>query len=88
MTSLCNEIASNRKNSFYKSENSVVWSDNNGKYLWLQNKGFTSLPEGLGKLNIYLDDDFLTQADKYKLKKWLPNCKINYQTRSEKKNAL
>lgn len=53
MTSLCNEIALNKKNSFYKSENSVVWSDNKGKYLWLQNKGLTSLPEGLGKLNIY-----------------------------------
>src|SRR5690606_18802660 len=26
MTSLCNEIATNKKSSFYKSENSVVWS--------------------------------------------------------------
>lgn len=53
MTSLCNEIALNQKESFYKSENSVIWSDNKGKYLWLQNKGLTSLPNGLGKLNIY-----------------------------------
>ena len=53
MTSLCNEIAANQKSSFYKSENSVVWSDNKGKYLWLQNKNLTSLPDGLGKLNIY-----------------------------------
>jgi hypothetical protein len=53
MTSLCNEIASNRKSSNYKSENSVVWSDDKGKYLWLQDKGLTSLPDGLGKLNIY-----------------------------------
>jgi len=53
MTSLCNEIASNQKKSFYKSENSVIWSDNKGKYLWLQNKGLTTLPDGLGKLNIY-----------------------------------
>lgn len=53
MTSLCNEIASNRKKSYYKSENLVIWSDNKGKYLWLQHKGLTSLPDGLGKLNIY-----------------------------------
>jgi len=53
MTSLCNEIATNQKKSYYKTENSVVWSDNKGKYLWLQNKGLTSLPDGLGKLNIY-----------------------------------
>ncbi len=53
MTSLCNEIAANKKSSFYKSENSVVWSDNKGKYLWLHNRNLTSLPEGLGKLNIY-----------------------------------
>lgn len=53
MTSLCNEIAANQKNSFYKSENSIVWSDDKGKYLWLQNKGLTSLPDGLGKLDIY-----------------------------------
>jgi len=53
MISLCNKIASKQKNSYYKSENSVVWSDNKGKYLWLQNKGLTSLPDGLGKLNIY-----------------------------------
>jgi cell fate (sporulation/competence/biofilm development) regulator YmcA (YheA/YmcA/DUF963 family) len=53
MTSLCNEIATNQKNSYYKSENSVVSSDNKGKYLMLQNKGLSSLPGGLGKLNIY-----------------------------------
>lgn len=53
MTSLCNAIAANQKNSYYKSENPVVWSDNKGKYLWLQNKSLTSLPDGLGKLNIY-----------------------------------
>jgi hypothetical protein len=53
MISLCNKIASKQKRSYYKSENSVVWSDNKGKYLWLQNKGLTSLPDGLGKLNIY-----------------------------------
>jgi len=53
MTSLCNEIASNRKTSYFKSENSVVWSDNKGKYLSLQDKGLTSLPDGIGKLNIY-----------------------------------
>lgn len=53
MTALCNEIALNQKTSYYKSENSVVWTDNKGKYLWLQNKGLISLPDGLGKLDIY-----------------------------------
>lgn len=53
MTDLCNQIYSNQKRSLYKSENSVVWADDNGKYLWLQNKGLTSLPNGLGKLDIY-----------------------------------
>lgn len=53
MTSICNEIANNKKRSYYKSENSVVWTDNKGKYLWLQNKGLSSLPYGLEKLNIY-----------------------------------
>lgn len=53
MTSLCNEIAANQKSSYYKSKNSIVWSDNRGKYLWLQNKGLTSLPDGLEKLDIY-----------------------------------
>ena len=53
MVSLCNEIAKNRKSSLYKSKNSVVWSDDKGKYLWLQNKNLTSLPEGLGKLSLY-----------------------------------
>lgn len=53
MATLCNEIADSKKKSYYKSENSVVWSDDKGKYLWLQNKGLSSLPDGLGKLNIY-----------------------------------
>ncbi|MBK9630989.1 MAG: hypothetical protein IPO62_07960 [Saprospiraceae bacterium] len=39
MTSLCNEISSKQKTSYYKSENSIIWSDKNGKYLWLQDKG-------------------------------------------------
>jgi len=52
-TSLCNEISASRKKSFYKSENSVVWTDNKGKYLWLHGRGLTSLPNGLEKLNIY-----------------------------------
>jgi hypothetical protein len=53
MTDLCNQIYSNQIRSFYKSQNSVVWADDNGKYLWLQDKGLTSLPNGLDKLNIY-----------------------------------
>lgn len=53
MTDLCDEIFSKQRRSFYKSESSVIWADDNGKYLWLQNKGLTSLPNGLGKLDIY-----------------------------------
>ncbi|RPD44400.1 hypothetical protein DRJ53_16925 [Paracnuella aquatica] len=53
MTDLCNQIALGKTSSFYKSTNPVVWSDNTGKYLWLQNKGLTSLPGGLDKLGIY-----------------------------------
>jgi hypothetical protein len=53
MTDLCDQIYTIGKKSFYKSENSVIWTDDNGKYLWLQNIGLTSLPNGLGKLDIY-----------------------------------
>ncbi|WP_299704090.1 leucine-rich repeat domain-containing protein [uncultured Pontibacter sp.] len=35
-----------------------------------------------------IDDDNLTQVDKENLKKWLPNCNISYQTRSEKEVTL
>ncbi|PVY41825.1 leucine-rich repeat domain-containing protein [Pontibacter virosus] len=35
-----------------------------------------------------IDDDYLTQADKENLKRWLPNCSISYQTRSEKLDIL
>ena len=38
--------------------------------------------------SIRIDDDNLNQVDKDNLKSWLPNCEINYQTRSKKKNAL
>ena len=53
MISLCNEINSNQKKSYYKSENSALSSNTKGKYLYLQSEGLTSLPDGLGKLNIY-----------------------------------
>ncbi len=53
MTNLCDQIYYKQKRSFYKSESSVIWADDKGKYLWLQNKGLTSLPNGLGKLHIY-----------------------------------
>ena len=53
ITELCNEIGENKVSSSYKSDNSVIWTDKKGKYLWLQNKGLTSLPNGLGKLDIY-----------------------------------
>lgn len=53
MTELCNEISANKLNSFYKTEFPAITTDNRGKYLWLQDKGLTSLPSGLGKLDIY-----------------------------------
>ncbi|MEL0037084.1 MAG: hypothetical protein VW882_11895, partial [Gammaproteobacteria bacterium] len=53
MVELCNAISKNQKNSLYKSEFSAISSDKRGKYLWLQDKGLTSLPDGLGKLNLY-----------------------------------
>lgn len=53
ITELCNEIGNNKVSSSYKSDNSVIWTDKKGKYLWLQNKGLVSLPDGLGKLDIY-----------------------------------
>ncbi|WP_299818499.1 hypothetical protein [uncultured Pontibacter sp.] len=34
--------------------------------------------------SIRLDDDYLTEKDKQNLKSWLPNCAIQFQTRSEK----
>lgn len=53
MTELCNIIAENKVNSSYKSEFSAIATDNQGKYLWLQDKGLTSLPNGLSNLDIY-----------------------------------
>ena len=53
MTELCDKIAGNEALSFYKTENSIIWTDTKGKYLWLQDKGLNSLPKGLGKLDIY-----------------------------------
>jgi hypothetical protein len=53
MVDLCNAILANQKKSFYKSEFSVISSDKRGEYLWLQNKALTSLPDSLGKLNLY-----------------------------------
>ncbi|MDG4951143.1 leucine-rich repeat domain-containing protein [Weeksellaceae bacterium KMM 9724] len=53
ITELCNEIGGNKISSSYKSDNSVISTDKKGKYLWLQNKDLTSLPNGLEKLDIY-----------------------------------
>lgn len=53
MTELCNQIAEGKANSLYKSDFSPITNDNKGKYLWLQNKGLSSLPNGLNKLGIY-----------------------------------
>ncbi|WP_026776933.1 leucine-rich repeat domain-containing protein [Polaribacter sp. Hel_I_88] len=53
ITELCNEINNDKVSSSYKSNNSIILSDKKGKYLWLQNKGLTSLPNDLGELDIY-----------------------------------
>ncbi|PQJ81121.1 leucine-rich repeat domain-containing protein [Polaribacter glomeratus] len=53
ITALCNDIELNNINSSYKRKNPIIWSDIKGKYLWLQSKGLTSLPDGLDTLNIY-----------------------------------
>ena len=53
MVELCNAISDSKKKSYYRSEFSAISSDKRGKYLWLQDKGLTSLPDGLGKLNLY-----------------------------------
>ncbi len=53
MVDLCNTISANKKTSSLKSEFSSISSDNRGKYLQLQSKGLTSLPDGLGKFNLY-----------------------------------
>lgn len=67
ITELCNEIGIDKVSSSYKSDNSVIWTDEKGKYLWLQNKDLTSLPNGLGKLDIYkaiLTGNDLTEVPK------------------------
>lgn len=53
MVELCDDISAKRIVSQYKSEYSVITTDSKGAYLHLQNKGLTSLPGGLEKLNIY-----------------------------------
>lgn len=53
ITELCNEIEIGKTSSSYKSNNSIISKDKKGKYLWLQNKGLTSLPNDLEKLDIY-----------------------------------
>ncbi len=53
MADLCDQIYADQLRSHYKSENSTVWTDDKGTYLWLQSKGLTSLPNGLGKLDVY-----------------------------------
>ncbi len=53
MTSLCNEIASRKKTSAYKSISSAIQTDSRGPYLWLNSNSLTSLPNGLEKFNLY-----------------------------------
>lgn len=54
-----------------------IW-DNPIKYISPEIKKLTKLRE------MRIDDDYLTQQDKLNLKKWLPNCTINFQTRADK----
>lgn len=53
MVELCNDISVNKIVSSYKSEFPVITADSKGTYLHLQDKGLTSLPNGLDGLNIY-----------------------------------
>jgi len=53
MTSLCNEIASRKRASAYKSVNPVIQTDSRGPYLLLNWNSLTSLPNGLEKFNLY-----------------------------------
>ncbi len=53
MIELCNKIVAGKANSLYKSDFSPITKDEKGKYLWLHDKGLSSLPNGLNKLGIY-----------------------------------
>ncbi|RZF61453.1 leucine-rich repeat domain-containing protein [Sphingobacterium corticibacterium] len=53
MVSLCNNIVEGKEKSFYKSEDSSILQDANGNYLWLMNRGLSTLPRGIGKLSVY-----------------------------------
>ncbi len=53
MTELSNLINAQKVQSLYKSDQSPIWQDNTGVYLWLQDKGLTSLPNAVSDLKIY-----------------------------------
>lgn len=53
ITKLCNQIATKQLSSAYLSEHSSINTDEKGKYLWLQNRGITSLPDGLDQFSLY-----------------------------------
>ncbi|MDW3195266.1 MAG: leucine-rich repeat domain-containing protein [Cytophagales bacterium] len=50
---LAEKILGNEVTSVYESVNKLVWNDNKGKYLWLQNKNLTGLPEKASELDVY-----------------------------------
>lgn len=53
VTELCNDINENKLMSTYKSDSKSIWKDDKGKYLWLQNKNLTSLPDKISELEVY-----------------------------------
>lgn len=64
ITELCNKITQNQTKSIYKSQDNLIVLSGKEKYLNLQNKGLSSLPDGIDKFNIYriilTGNDFLT----------------------------
>lgn len=62
ITELSNLINDHKAQSFYKSEQTPIWQDNTGNYLWLQDRAITSLPNAVSNLKIYkavlTDNDF------------------------------
>ncbi len=50
---LANKVNNSEIESLYTTDNKVVWDDNKGKYLWLQDKNLDFLPNAVSNLNIY-----------------------------------
>jgi Leucine rich repeat len=62
--------------SLTRLEKLEIW-DNPIKYVSPQIRKLIKLKE------LRIDDNYLTKEDKIHLKQWLPNCVINYQTRTQ-----